>query len=163
MSELENKLTQILQEKNTKLISSNIKKDVTIFGVTGTLEEGLDTSDANATAEDIASGKTAYVGDNKITGTLTEYDANISAETMNSTPETLINLDTPIEGNQKCLYLEKIVSEPKILRIGSRVDAMIWFTDIAQVLGITADKIKSGETILGVTGTYTGESTEVSE
>lgn len=30
---------------------------------------------------------------------------------------------------------------------------------LANALGITADKIKSGVTICGVTGTYTGDST----
>ncbi len=54
----------------TNFLPSNIKKDVTILGVTGTLESGTDTSDATATASDIASGKTAYVNGEKITGTL---------------------------------------------------------------------------------------------
>lgn len=48
------------------LTAANIKKGVQIFGVTGTY-----TSDANAAAADIASGKTAYVNGSKITGTLT--------------------------------------------------------------------------------------------
>ena len=38
MTELENNLTQILNEKSTKIIPENIKKDVSIFGITGTLE-----------------------------------------------------------------------------------------------------------------------------
>lgn len=31
------------------------------------------------------------------------------------------------------------------------------YQDLATIIGLTAEKIKSGETILGVTGTYTGE------
>ena len=46
------------------LTSENIKTGVTIFDVEGTF-----TSDANATASDIASGKTAYVNGEKIVGT----------------------------------------------------------------------------------------------
>lgn len=46
------------------LSAENIKAGVTILGVTGTF-----TADADATAADIADGKTAYVNGVKITGT----------------------------------------------------------------------------------------------
>lgn len=60
------KIKSILNEKSTKITPSNIKKDVNILGVTGTY-----TSDANATANDIVTGKTAYVNGQKLTGTYT--------------------------------------------------------------------------------------------
>lgn len=47
------------------LTAANIKAGVQIFGVTGSY-----TSDANATAADIKSSKTAYVNGSKVTGTL---------------------------------------------------------------------------------------------
>ena len=53
---------------NENLLPEYIKKGITLGGITGTLES-LDTSDATATAEDIAWGKTAYVKGEKITGT----------------------------------------------------------------------------------------------
>ena len=53
---------------NGNLLPEYIKKGITLGGVTGTLES-LDTSDATASAEDIAWGKTAYVDGKKITGT----------------------------------------------------------------------------------------------
>lgn len=56
---------------DNNLISSNIKKNVEIFGVFGTVEEGIDTTDANAVANDIVVGKTAYVNNKKLTGTFT--------------------------------------------------------------------------------------------
>lgn len=46
------------------LVPANIMNGVSIFGVTGTA-----TTDADATAEDIRQGKTAYVNGQKITGT----------------------------------------------------------------------------------------------
>ncbi len=55
--------------ENSSLIANNIKKGITIGGITGTLES-LDTSDATATPEDILEGKTAYVNGEKIIGTM---------------------------------------------------------------------------------------------
>ena len=57
------------------LVASYIKSGITIGGITGTLET-LDTSDATATPEDIALGKTAYVNGKKITGTRVEPISN---------------------------------------------------------------------------------------
>ncbi len=56
---------------NRNLIPEYIKEGITLGGVTGTLKD-LDTSDATATAEDIAEGKTAYVDGKKIVGTRKE-------------------------------------------------------------------------------------------
>lgn len=72
MSQLNDNLTEILRQKNEKLIPENIKKDVTVLGVTGTLDGGIDTSDATAEGSDIVQGKTAYVQGEKVTGTITE-------------------------------------------------------------------------------------------
>ena len=55
----------------SNLVASYIKSGITIGGITGTLEI-LDTSDADATPEDITYGKTAYVDGKKITGTYLE-------------------------------------------------------------------------------------------
>ena len=61
--------------EGSSLVASYIKKGITIGGITGTLET-LDTSDATATPEDIALGKTAYVDGVKITGTRAEPISN---------------------------------------------------------------------------------------
>lgn len=83
---------------NSELIANNIKKGVTIGGVTGTLEN-IDTSDATATAEDILEGKTAYARGEKITGT---YKSEIPVEKIignNATVVTgeYINLNNSIK------------------------------------------------------------------
>lgn len=71
---------QISSTEQAKIIASNIKKGITILGVTGSVQEGVDTSDATASASQILSGNTAYVNGSKLTGTCT-YDADTSSAT----------------------------------------------------------------------------------
>ena len=62
------------------LVASNIKSGISLFGVTGTF-----TSDANAIANQILSGKTAYVKGNKITGSMSnKAGATVTASTTTS-------------------------------------------------------------------------------
>ena len=92
MSDLKTNLEQILQEKQTKIIPENIKKNVEIFGITGTLEAEINTSDATATADDIINPKTAYVNGEKITGNIAttqiSLETNVKSETI---PITIID------------------------------------------------------------------------
>lgn len=61
------------------------------------------------------------------------YDSEVQFSTINSTKQILdTNVPMTFAGN---------------------------YSDVAAAIGLTADKIKSGETILGITGTYTGETT----
>ena len=63
----------ISREEYAELIgvdASDIREGVSILGVTGTLEEGIDTSDATADANDIINPKTAYARGNKLTGAI---------------------------------------------------------------------------------------------
>ncbi len=57
----------VTNEIDGNIQPNNIKKDVEILGVTGTLDT-IDLSDATATANDIVQGKTAYIADGKVTG-----------------------------------------------------------------------------------------------
>ena len=66
----------------SSLVASYIKKGITIGGITGTLET-LDTSDATATPEDIAMGKTAYVKGEKIVGTRMNLDEDLQISAKN--------------------------------------------------------------------------------
>ena len=74
MSEKENQLQQllndILEDKNANLTPDNLRKGVTLLGVTGNLSSGIDTSDATAVASDILAPKSAYINGQKVTGTI---------------------------------------------------------------------------------------------
>lgn len=67
--ELLENLAEIERQKNAYLIPENIREDVEILGVEGTLKV-IDTSDATATRGDIIAPKTAYVNGEKVTGTI---------------------------------------------------------------------------------------------
>ena len=62
-------MSKVTINRPDTFLSTNIKKDVTIAGVTGTY-----TSDATAAANQILSGQTAYVNGERITGTIPTYD-----------------------------------------------------------------------------------------
>lgn len=150
MSELKTNLQEILQEKQEKIIPENIKKDVTIFDITGTYEgSGVDTSDATATVNDIAQDKTAYVNGEKITGTLKKlFELSYIVNNVIWTDETdleQLRLDIPLLG-------DGIVTSNQ-----TKTVVILHYDKLAEEIGLTADKIKAGETILGITGTYAGE------
>lgn len=90
-NQLQTNLDTILQDKNANLLPENLKAGVTCLGVEGTMTEGIDTSDATATATDIVKDKTAYVNGEKITGTLEPEGIQIS-DYFNTTPEDGQNL-----------------------------------------------------------------------
>ena len=149
MSELQINLTAILANKNTNLLPQNLKEGVTCLGVTGTMKSGIDTSDATATINDIAQDKTAYVNGEKITGTLKKlFELSYIVNNVVWTDETDLNqlrLDIPLLG-------DGIVTSNQ-----TKTVVILHYDKLAEEIGLTADKIKAGETILGITGTYTGE------
>lgn len=156
MSDLKTNLQNILQEKQDKIIPENIKKDVQIFDVTGTMESGIDTSDATAQASDIKEGQTAYVNGEKITGTFAPEDelqiSSIVDQQKNITfgDDGFGNQSVIFTGASMRWYSPKYINNA--IPVVSADQSMV-----ATAIGLTADKIKAGETILGITGTYTGE------
>lgn len=99
--------------------------------ITGTCTYNADTSDANVTASEILSGKTAYANGNKITGTMTNNGGVIG--TIDEVDE---QYTIPAGYHDGSGYVE---------------------IDSVEQAKIIAANIKDGVQILGVTGTYTGE------
>ena len=137
---------------DSSLLAGNIRKGATIFGISGTY-----TSDANATAAYILSGKTAYVNGNKITGSMIDRRSvgknggiGISQSYPNvplfigSYPQTVQALD----GNE---YVA--ISTPEGCYNGIGTSYVGVKTD---AVNLKAENIKAGTSIFGVSGTYVG-------
>lgn len=127
------------------LTADKIAEGNNILGVEGTAETGgIDTSDANATANDITQNKTAYVNGEKITGTLPLFP--------NSRTFTVDGGITNDTENSK-LTISTINTLKQILDSNLNMEFSTSYSDAAEAIGLTTDKIKAGETILGITGT----------
>lgn len=143
------KANAVLAEKNGKLLPENIKKDIVAFGITGTLVSLADGSaDANATATDIRAGKTAYVNGNKVEGTASEIVGDVLGVTPDITGITV--------GTDDVSAFSTAYNENCFVTSGARIGVTIPNALLAEALGLSADVIKEGVTILGITGTYTG-------
>jgi hypothetical protein len=137
------------------LTADKIVKGDTVLGIEGTAETGTDTSDATATAEDIVEGKTAYVNGEKLEGLikdcrmqmLTTYTTGVEYdETFNT---FFIHFSTKNPSDD---------SDTGLVVMGSSTFTSIPLAAsvIANQIGLTADVIKKGVTVLGIEGTYEG-------
>lgn len=86
--------------KDNNLLPENIKSGVSVCGIAG---EVADTSDADATSADILEGKTAYIDNQKITGTLKVLDTSDATATA----------EDILEGKTAYVDSEKIVGTMK--------------------------------------------------
>lgn len=132
------------------LTTGKIKAGETILGVIGK-STIVDTEDANATSNDIVINKTAYVNGEKITGILSETkDSQFSGPSI--TQEEIMrdgvsNIDdTNGFIGFRTINPGRFITDNNIIRV--TVDKQV----ITTKYGIVSDKIKQGETILGITG-----------
>lgn len=110
------------------------------------IETGIDTSDATATANDIVINKTAYVNGQKIEGVIpiAEY-VTADPDTVQATEYSDLDLII-MEG--KYGY-----EENRIIVKETNISVALERSMLANVLGITPDKVANGKYILGVKGT----------
>lgn len=106
-----------------------------------------DTADATATSGDLAINKTAYVNGQKITGTLPLFP--------NTSTFTVSNAGVTDNTEDSTLDLTTINTTKQILDSNVSMNFNADYSDIATAIGLTADKIVEGNTILGIEGIAT--------
>ena len=131
------------------LVEGVTAHDATGMQITGTrpATSGTDTSDATATAGDIAKGKTAYVQGQKITGKLTEYLAGETLSYYTSGDEE-ITIKRDSDSNDisikiHCFDDDKIMRHNSYIKLGA--DAIL-FGDA------TAADVAKGKTFTSTAG-----------
>ena len=151
LAETKEQIKSAITNKGQEIISDTpFREYVDKINNISTLQ--VDTADANAIAEDILINKTAYVNGQKITGTLPLFP--------NTSTFTVSNAGVTDNTEDSTLDLTTINTTKQILDSNVSMNFNADYSDVATAIGLTADKIKAGETILGITGTYTGETTE---
>lgn len=148
---------------DSNLTAGNIRSGVKIFNVTGSYagsssSGGTDTSDATATAKDIARGKTAYVQDKKITGDLYEVAKGETKTFVASGSENVtfgkfdsndvVNIKIPWIGNDE------------IMRVGSYILLGAYATLFGDATAADVAKGKTFTSAAGLKVTGTAEPAE---
>lgn len=153
---------------NANFVASNIKKNVTIWGVTGTYDGGggVNPSDATATSGDILSGKTAYVNGGKTTGTMPIVQQAIPTIGFDEVTGIITASTTQSAGyvgagsaSTTSALTVALVSSITPMKNPQSIGAHQYLLNDVNIEGdnnFVAQNIKQGVTIWGVTGTYSG-------
>ena len=173
MDQLKLKLQEILNIKNTKIITDNIKSGINIFGIEGS-KSVVETNDADATAENIQKGKTAYVNGELLTGTHEELDTSDANAVENDIAEgksayvngvkvtgtvEVVDLESAYSVGEENVSLDrgiiKLTYNPgrKMFTGNYNMSLEATSESVAKVANLTGDKLLEGNTILGVVGT----------
>ena len=120
-------------------------------------------TDGDATASDIITGLIAWVKGKKITGTMKKA-ASSKKTTLTSTDTRAVIQQTKASSGDARVWDVKNADNTERLCILNPVEGFWSASDIigvaistvASVIGLTAAKLKKGETVAGLTGTYYG-------
>lgn len=151
---------------DANLLQENIKSGITLFGVEGTFDNTLDTSDATATSEDIIAGKTAYIADGSLaTGSLGRLSGNYGTklrEISHNANQSYISL-YPVKGYSDGTSSTVTFYIPNKARWYTATDEDKRFiNELFAELGITPEILKAGATLYTLTGTFSKDATATS-
>ena len=106
MSDLGDKLLEIKRQKDEYILPENIKKDITVYGVTGTLETGSGSGDVKLfeTVEEMQQDTTAQEGDLAVV--YRKEFSNINADSVFNVVKCPLNvvLPTAVTSSMYCMF-----------------------------------------------------------
>lgn len=131
-----------------------IKEGVSILGVEGGFK-GIETSDADATSNDIRYNKTAYINGEKVVGTLDEIaQMTLRADKV----EYFVGGYYGPTG-----IVERKDDNDVIVQKGTKITMTMPPTLLANAINVTSDNLLYGNEVLGIEGTATGDATATSD
>ena len=134
---IRNKGVQVLSSDTFRSYANKIDSINTIPG------------DGNITPTDVAYGKYGYANNSTVYGNVTTIEANIT---------NLASPNMSIDSSNIYIRVTNIVPDNVLYRPNSVIEMDFTKTDFCQLANITADKIKSGDSILNIDGTVNFES-----
>lgn len=141
-------VTGVTSDIDNNIKSENIKSGIDILGVSGK-SSVVDTDDANAVATEIGRNKTAYVNGQKITGT-----CNLVPSTNNQSFKVDYVQDATNPAKDSVVFRKNTGWDryPYYTDSNSDLGLFILKSDLATEIGLNANNIKQGNTILNISG-----------
>ena len=136
MPTLNDKLDEIKRQKDLYILPQNLKKDVTVFGVTGTLEAGSgEDLEAEISAQEEYIAELEAIIDEKAQG---ESTPNIFLQTTEPTKKNGIWLQVADKEYEKVVAEDSVVEEPSWLPDGTVTD-MTYGVDVGSAIAVGTD------------------------
>ena len=163
-------LSKVIINKPDTLIAENVKKDVTIAGVVGTLEPTLQKKTVTpSTSEQTITPDTDYDGLSQVTieaiPTVTQATPSITVDSTGLITASTTQSEGYVTSGTKSATRQLTKQLGKTVTPGTSdvvaVESGKYTTGTVYVKGdsnLTASNIKSGTTIFGITGSYAGSS-----